>query len=268
MTGPVDGTQETVDYAAALTARQYFGERLSDQYRHHFHLIGSIFNATVLFSAAASLLLIFGSSEGTAPKAAALSLWVGSFGCLVCAYNGPLVNAMLIAQPPNAVDVVTPFVIGVLGFAQFAAVAPLAEGAGGAAPPAAAQLEHLTWWFAAAAAEWAVITVHMLGTIDHLRAGEADAPAELLPLMTWCGGILRRALRGSVATSLTLVVLFVALRWGPATGSLRRWQAVAGLLYVAEMVSLIVIQEQARRVMVRSVVGEAGVGPERTAVVE
>jgi hypothetical protein len=253
---------ENADYALALAMRRYFGARLSDQYRDHYHLIASVFNGVVLGAAAATLLLIVRSAVPGRPMSAALALWLGSFGSLICNYNGPMVNSILIVRPPNFVDIVTPFAIGVLGFALFALSVPLPPVAG-RAPSQAAQLDHLTWWFLAAAADWAFVAAHILNTRAHLRLSLLETPADLVPLIAWCESILRRAIVGTVAMAVTLTVVFlllrvgapavVGLRWLPPPRTLRTWQGLMALVYGAGMVGLVVIQEEARRVMTQSV---------------
>lgn len=262
VSGPPEGTTEKADYAAALASRQFFGGRLSEQYHDHYHLIASVFNGVVLGGAATSLLLIVRATEGSLPRTAALALWLGSFASLVCTYNGPIVNSILITCPPNLMDVVTPFLMGVLGFAQFAVAVPL-PAAGGEVPSSAAQLDHLTWWFLVAAVQWAVVSAHMVNTISHLYATWAGAPAEMDPLMEWCGRLLRQALAGCVATALVLTTVFLLLRFPspdvpglrslPSPTSLQEWQGVMGMAYFAGMVGLVVTQMQARTVIVTSV---------------
>ena len=243
----------------AGTAREYLGNRLSDQYRDHYHLIASVFNGVVLAGAAVSLLAILATDEPTGPRVAALSLWLGSFASLICTYNGPIVNSILITRAPNFVDVITPFLLGVMGFAQFAVLVPIRAAGNAPAAPGGAQVDHLTWWFLAAAALWAVVLPNLSNTLAQVGATVEESPEDVAPLVRWCEGIVRKAVQGTVAIVVSLLVAFLLLRVRP-TEQLWKWQAALGLGYFGGMGALVMIQEQARRAMVASVSDEVTVG--------
>jgi len=215
---------------------------------------------------------ILSAPEAAGPKIASLALWLGSFGTLICNYSGPMVNSILITRAPTRIDVVTPFVLGVLGFALFVVLMPLRAQVSEVAPSSSAQFDHLTWWFLVAAVLWAVVALNLVSTVAQIRATVGESPPELLALLSWCGEIVRKARLGSLGTSVTLLVMFLMLKvgpqrsgafgWLPGSESLQEWQAALGLAYFGSMVGLITLQEQARAEMAASVSAQTHVeGP-------
>jgi hypothetical protein len=248
---------------ATTDARQALREHLTEEYDAHYSLIASIFNGVVLFAAAVALLAILASGEGAGPKAAALGLWLASLGSLVAVYNGYLVDSILISEPPNVVDVVVPFLSGVIEFAQFAVLVPLASKGTGGEPSAAAQLDHLTWWFLCSTVLTVTGVVTQLNVRGQMARTLDAAPADMAALVRWCAAQSRKGLTAAYIMTGVCLVVFVLLRLG-LPPALRQWQGVLGVTFFAGAVNAVVLEDKARGFIAASVSSAAdwdGDGP-------
>jgi hypothetical protein len=236
---------------SASVGRRFFHDRLTDQYAHHYHLIVSIFKGVALGSAAVSFLAIVGSAEAAQAKVTALALWIASLAAIIATYDGIMITSILSNAPPNTVDLVAPFVMGLAEFMQFAVLTPLAADSVRGEPIAAAQLQHLTWWPLVFAVLTLTATVDIANAKSQMRRTVDRAPPELEPLIRWYMGSLRQSELSTGGCSAAMVVAFVALHFGP--DRLGRWQAVvAGVTFVG-MVNGILASERARHRIVASV---------------
>jgi hypothetical protein len=236
---------------SASVGRRFFHDRLTDQYAHHYHLIVSIFKGVALGSAAVSFLAIVGSAEPAQAKVTALALWVTSLAAIIATYDGIMITSILSNAPPNTVDLVAPFVMGLAEFMQFAVLTPLAADPVRGEPSAAAQLDHLTWWPLVFAVLTLTAAVDIANAKAQMRRTLHLAPRELQPLIHWYVGSLRQSQISIGICSAAMVVAFVALHFGP--DRLGRWQAVvAGVTFVG-MVNGILSSERARHRIVSSV---------------
>jgi hypothetical protein len=237
--------------------------RVTGEYDAHCSLIASIFNGVVLFAAAGSLLAILASRESAGPRTAAVGLWLATLAGLVAVYNGYLVDAILISEPPNAVDVVVPFLSGTIEFTQFAVLVPLASNGRGAPPSPAAQLEHLTWWFLCASVLTSAGVVTQLNVRRHITRTLERAPSDLAPLVRWCARESRKGLVAAVVMTATTLAVFLLMGPGlpqlwlldrlPAPAALRHWQGLLGLTFFAGAVNAVVLEDRGRAFIAASV---------------
>lgn len=246
--------------AAALTSRlavppsvgrRFFHDRLTDQYAHHYHLIVSIFKGVSLYSAAVSFLAIFASHEPDSVKFAAAALWVASLAAIMATYDGIMVTSIIASSPPNAVDLVAPFVMGLSEYVQFAVLIPLAPGPGGTEPSVAAQLEHITWWPLVFAVLAFTGSIDIANARAQMAKGLSRAPTDLQPLLEWYATSLRQSQISTMASSAAGLAAFLVLHFGP--DGPRHWQAALAIAVFVGMVNGIVISERARRRIVESV---------------
>jgi hypothetical protein len=243
--------------------RQSLQAHVTGEYDAHYSLIASIFNGVVLFAAAVSLLAILASGEAAGPKAAAVGLWLASLGGLVAVYNGYLVDSILISEPPNVVDVVVPFLSGVIEFAQFAVLVPLATQGPGGPPSPGAQLEHLTWWFLCATVLTGTGVVTQLNVRRQMSRTLERSPADLAALVRWCAGEARKGLVAAVAMTGVCLTVFLLMGPGPphvwllgglpSPAALRHWQGLLGLAFVAGALNAVVLEDRARAFIAASV---------------
>lgn len=231
--------------------RRFFHDRLSDQYAHHYHLIVSIFKGVSLYSAAVSFLAISASQEPGVAKVAAMALWVASLAAIMATYDGIMVTSIVASAPPNAVDLVAPFVMGLAEYVQFAVLIPLGPGPGGAEPSVAAQLEHITWWPLVFAVLALTGAIDIANARAQMAKGLSRAPAHLQPLLEWYAASLRQSQISTMASSGAALAAFLLLHFGPA--GIRHWQAVLAVAVFVGMVNGIVISERARHRIVASV---------------
>lgn len=251
---PAVGKDEVPGPALTVSAsvgRRFFKDRLTDQYAHHYHLIVSIFKGVALGSAAISFLAIVGSQEATLVKVTALALWLTSLAAMMATYDGIMVSSIMVTTPPNTIDLVAPFLMGLTEFMLFAVLMPLPADSGGVQPSAAAQLEHLTWWPLVFASLTLVATTDIANTKAQLTASAPQAPKQVQPLVYWYIGSLRHSWILTAICTVAVLVAFLGLRLGP--DALHRWQGVMAVIVLFGMVNGILDSERARQRIVASV---------------
>ena len=240
---------------SATVGRQFFRDRLTSQYASHYHLIVSIFKGVALSSAGISFLAIVASQEPTSVKATALAIWLTGVAAIIATYNGIMVVSIIVSTPPNAIDLVTPFVMGLAEFMQFAVLIPRSASVTGVERDATSQLEHLTWWPLVFAALMLSACIGISNSKGHLRKTAAAAPPDVQPLLRWYMGSLTQSQTSTAITTAVMGAAFVALHDGPS--SLLHWQGVLAGIGLFGMVNGIVATERARQRMVDSVGSEA-----------
>lgn len=232
--------------------------RLLDQYEHHYHLLVSILKGIVLYAASTSILAIYTTDQPAIVRTVATMYWVAGVISMIANYDGIMVGSLIITRPPNMIDVVMPFLLGVAEFSHFAVLAPLPGDPVTGPLPASAQLSHLAWWplifglFTLIAC--IEITTSRRGSLDEATRMSSD----MAELNRWYAGSLVGGQRFTALCSALLLLAFVALRTGlpgplPGLETLRRWQG--GLAVIVSFGSIVglVASEQARRRIVATV---------------
>jgi hypothetical protein len=257
--GPVLPEIPPAPTVSASVGRRFFHDRLTNQYAHHYHLIVSIFKGVALTSGAVALLGIVSSTEDVAVKVTALGLWLASLAAIIATYDGIMVASIVVTAPPNGIDLVAPFVMGLAEFTQFAVLTPLPLDASGTQPIRAAQFAHISWWPLVFAVLAVTACLDIANSRVQIRRNLAEAPLDLQPLLSWYMGNLRESELMTGASALVMVAAFVALRVGPA--ALQRWQLLIAACVLFGMVNGILSQERARHRIVTSVAPRAGPDP-------
>lgn len=236
---------------SASVGRQFFRDRLNSQYASHYHLIVSIFKGVALSGAGLSFLAILASQEATGVKATALAIWVTGLAAIIATYNGIMVVSIVVNTPPNVIDLVTPFVMGLAEFVQFGVLMPRAAPANGVEPGTAAQLQHLTWWPLVFAALMLSACVGISNSKVQMHRAVATAPAGIKPLLRWYVRSLTQSQMSTGVMSVVMTVGFLVFHYGAA--GLRHWQAVLAAVGLFGMVNGIVATEQVRHRIAASV---------------
>lgn len=232
--------------------------RLADQYAHHYHLIVSILKGVVLYAAATSILSIHGSSTSGLVKTVATMYWVAGLAAMVTNYDGIMVGSLIITRPPNMVDVVMPFLLGVAEFAHFAVLMPLADNAVTGRVSQSAQLKHLVWWPMLFGLFTLIASIEITTSRRTLRedpAGMSMSPL-LAELVRWYRASLVGGQRFTACVSVLLMAAFFVLRAGSET--LREWQGVLAVIVLAGTCAGLIGTEQARRRIVATLSPRSG----------
>jgi hypothetical protein len=248
---PVVELPPSAPTVSASVGQRFFHDRLTNQYAHHYHLIVSIFKGVALTSGAIALLGIVSSPEQGTVKVTALGLWLASLAAIIASYDGIMVASIVVSAPPNGIDLVAPFVMGVAEFTQFAVLVPLAHDATGRPPTTAAQFAHLSWWPLVVAILGATACGGIANSRAQIRRSLGAVPADLRPLVRWYMDDLRDSEIITAVSGVCMLAAFTALRLAPA--ALQRWQLVIGGVVLFGMVTGIVSQERARHRIVTSV---------------
>jgi hypothetical protein len=234
--------------------------RLADQYAHHYHLLVSILKGVVLYAAATSILSIYGSHTAASVKTVATMFWAAGLISMVANYDGIMVGSLIITRPPNIVDVVMPFFLGVAEYSHFAVLSPLSDDGVSGAASTSAQLSHLTWWpllfgiFTLIAC--IEITASKRASLESARMNPDTADLHHLYRDSLTGGQ-----RFTAVCSTLLFVGFVVLRTGlpgdvgPALDTLRRWQGVLAVIVTFGSVAGLLGTEAVRRRIMTSLAG-------------
>jgi hypothetical protein len=236
---------------SASVGQQFFHDRLSNQYAHHYHLIVSIFKGVALTSGAVALLGIVSSQEDAGVKLTALGLWVASLAAIITTYDGIMVASIVVTAPPNAVDLVAPFVMGLAEFTQFAVLVPIAAGASGPPPTSAAQYAHIAWWPLVFAVLCVTAFVDIGNSRNQIARNLGSAPADVQPLLAWYMANLRQSQVMTAVSGSGMLAAFAALRLGPP--ALSKGQLLVAAFVLFGMVKGIVGEERARHRIVTSV---------------
>lgn len=241
---------------SGVLAKDTVHRRLTMQYSIHLNLITSIFKGVALYEAAVSLFAIFSTQSGTAVKLTALSMWLAGFGAIIASYNGVMLASVIVVGITNTADLVAPFFLGLMEFTIFATLVPVDSGGAGR-PSAAAELDHLTWWFLAYGLllfiAWFSLR-NLRRSVEHARATE---PGDVAPFLEWQSAHIRLRARISVINACVLTVGFFAFHYGPE--GLRHWQPVLSLYLVVGLVQGILYQERAFA-MLEAAVDSPGAG--------
>lgn len=219
--------------------------QLTDQYAHHFHLIVSILKGVVLYSAATSILAIHGSSASGVVKTLATMYWVAGLAAMITNYDGIMVGSLIITRPPNMIDVVMPFLLGVAEFAHFAVLVPLPDNPVTGPVSQSAQLTHLLWWPMVFAVFTLIACIEITATRRSLEGECAGMPPQFAQLIRWYRGSLVGGQRFTGLVSVLLIAAFFFLR--QASESTRQWQGILAVLVFMGTCAGLVSSEQARR---------------------
>ena len=237
---------------------ELLASRLADQYVHHYHLLVSILKGIVLYAAATAILALYTTDQPASVRIVATMYWVAGVVSMVANYDGIMVGSLIITRPPNMVDVVMPFLLGIAEYSHFAVLTPLPYDPVNGAVSEAEQLSHLTWW----PLIFGIFTLIAFIEISASRRGSLDEATRLDPEMAelnrWYAGSLVGGQRFTAISATMLFVAFVALRTGlpggPSLDTLRHWQWVLAVIVTFGSVMGVLASEQARRRIVASVV--------------
>ncbi len=233
--------------------RQFFRQRLSNQYANHMQLTVSIFKGVALGGGAVALIAIANSPQAAGVKVTALAMWMASLAAMIASYEGIMISTLVVDVPPNGRDLMAPFVLGVTEFTLFAILVPLPVDAVAGQPTTAAQLGHLAWWPMVFAVEAFITTAAIANNRRQVARTLAPAPLDVKALLGWYTGVLRLGQISTAAMGAVFVLAFVALRLGPE--GLRHWEGVLGVIGLVGEVGGIYSQEQARDAIAASVAG-------------
>ena len=226
--------------------------RVLDQYEHHYHLLVSILKGIVLYAASTSILAIYASDQPAIVRTVATMYWVAGMVSMVANYDGIMVGSLIITRPPNMIDVVMPFLLGVAEFSHFAVLAPLPDDPVTGPLSTAEQLSHLAWW----PFIFGVFTLIACIEISASRRGSLAEAERMGPDMAelnrWYANSLTGGQRFTAISSTMLLLAFFALRSDlpdpfPTLDTLRRWQGVLAVIVTFGSVAGLVASEQARR---------------------
>ena len=239
--------------------RRFLLARLENHFSSHYQLIVAIFKGVTLFNGVVALQAILSTHDGPSDlrwKWVALAFWVASFASIILTYDAILVATLIVTQEPNALDIVLPFIIGLMEFMQFSVLQPLTAEAG-VVPSVAQQLEHLTWWPLTHALLATTASLVMMNTQRQLTANLGRLPGDMQVLFRSYKRGLRVDQAFVAVNAAILYLAFVALRNGlpgaerleslPDLATLREYQGLIGVTTLVGMAVGIRNQERARR---------------------
>lgn len=220
--------------------------KLTDQYAHHYHLLVSILKGVVLYAAATSILAIYASDTSTTVKEVATMYWVAGLVSMVANYDGIMVGSLIITRPPNIVDVVMPFLLGVAEYSHFAILAPVAE-----TRSTSVQLAHLTWWPLLFGLFTFIACIEITASKRASLESSRMTP-DIKELHRWYQASLTGGQRFTAINSVLLFTSFLVLRRGLpgdfiGLDTLRRWQGGLAVLVAFGSVAGLMATEQVRR---------------------
>jgi hypothetical protein len=232
------------DATAASPPLRRLRERLTDQYAHHYHLIVSVFKGLPLSVGGFALLAIFATQGPGTVKLATLTLWVASVLVIIATYEGIMVSSIMVDAPPNSVDVMIPFVLGLAEYALFAVLSPLGSDPGRGVPSRAAQLEHLTWWPLVFAVVAVTAGAGIANSKRRIRTTVQTTSQGVGALLQSYAAALARDQARTVLSGLGMVLVFALLHF--VSVPLRSWIGAVGALVALAMVTGIASQERIR----------------------
>ena len=251
--------------------RELLRSRLRDHFSSHYQIIVAIFKGVTLFNGVTVLADILATDHrpgGAGWKWVALAFWLASFVSIILTYDAMLVSTIVSTELPNAIDIIMPFIFGLLEFMQFSVLQPLpGTEAGGVS--SAQQLEHLTWWPLVHALLLTSASLLVGNKQGQLTRNIRTLPGDLKATITEYKHNMKQDQLRLVIVAVWFYISFLALRGGLAevpglgrldVGTLREYQGVLGLGACVGMTVGIATQRRAQRQIARSLRSDGPAG--------
>jgi hypothetical protein len=233
---------------------------LAEERRNHLHITVSIFKGMTLGAAAYALLAILNATGTLAPRVTLTSLifWAASFLVIIVTYDAMMLSSLITMTSSNGIDLVIPFVYGIIEFSLFPILAPVLLPSGLNRSSAAA-LTHLSWWPLAIAFVVAIGSLDLMNSQTALTATVSELPPHLQSFILGVKSLLRKNQAATAGSLVFYLAAFFALRFGlPHLGALdgqataarlRPWEGILGLFVIANNVFGIWSIEQTRKAL-------------------